>query len=119
MRLVHSKTLQIHEFTDHEIPEYAILSHRWEKEEVTFHDMETGVGPSKAGYWKIRQCGEQAAKDGLEYFWIDTCCIDKRSSSELSEAVNSMYRWYQRSKICYAYLSDVFYFQGYFANSQW
>lgn len=64
-------------------------------------------GRSKPGYGKVRFCGEQAVRDGLQYFWIDTCCIDKSSSTELSEAINSMFRWYQNAERCYVYLSDV------------
>jgi serine/threonine protein kinase len=69
------------------IPPYAILSHTWgeDDEEVTFQDLTQGVGKNKAGYGKIRFCGKQAAKDGLQYIWIDTCCIDKSNSTELSE----------------------------------
>ena len=44
---------------------------------------------------------------GYEYIWIDSCCINKDSSSELSEAINSMYRWYSISAECYTYLADV------------
>ncbi|TVY37028.1 Vegetative incompatibility protein HET-E-1 [Lachnellula subtilissima] len=93
-----------------EIPDsYAILSHTWgaDNEEVTFRDLMDGTGKSKAGYDKIRFCGEQARRDGLKYFWVDTCCIDKSNHSELSEAINSMYRWYQNAAKCYVYLSDV------------
>jgi len=95
-------------FFGDEIPEkYAILSHTWGAEEVTFEDLQGGTGTRKAGYNKIRFCGEQARRDGLQYFWVDTCCIDKSSSAELSEAINSMFRWYRQSTKCYAYLSDV------------
>jgi hypothetical protein len=88
---------------------YAILSHRWgnAKEEVTFEDMVKGLGRDKTGYKKIEFCGEQASKDGLKYFWVDSCCIKKSSDSELSESINSMYRWYNRAARCYVYLSDV------------
>jgi hypothetical protein len=89
------------------IPKYAILSHRWEAGEVTFKDLIDGTGASKAGYDKIRFCGEQAKRDGLQYFWVDTCCIDKSNSTELAEAINSMFRWYQDATKCYVYLSDV------------
>jgi hypothetical protein len=89
------------------IPRYAILSHTWGPEEVTFKDMMEGNGASKAGFDKIRFCGEQARRDRLLYFWVDTCCIDKSSSAELTEAINSMYRWYQNAAKCYVYLSDV------------
>jgi hypothetical protein len=91
------------------LPRYAILSHTWgaESEEVTFSDLENGTGESKAGYNKIRFCGEQAKIDGLQYFWVDTCCINKSSSAELTEAINSMFRWYQNAAKCYVYLLDV------------
>jgi hypothetical protein len=95
------------EFFEDHIPEYAILSHRWGAEEVTFRDLTVGTSKAKAGYGKIQFCGEQARLDGLEYFWVDTCCIDKSSSTELSEAINSMFRWYQKAARCYVYLSDV------------
>ena len=94
-------------FADKIPQKYAILSHTWEAEEVTFNDLRNGTGMKKAGYQKIRFCGEQARRDGLQYFWVDTCCIDKSSSAELTEAINSMFRWYCESSKCYVYLSDV------------
>jgi Heterokaryon incompatibility protein (HET) len=92
-----------------DIPRYAILSHTWgaETEEVSFKDMIDGTGKRKTGYDKIRFCGEQTERDGLQYFWIDTCCIDKSSSSELQEAINSMFRWYRDAAKCYVYMADV------------
>ena len=91
------------------IPGYAILSHTWgaDAEEVSFKDMINGTGTSKPGYDKIRFCGEQAGRDNLQYFWIDTCCIDKSDSTELQEAINSMFRWYHNAAKCYVYLADV------------
>jgi hypothetical protein len=91
------------------IPPYAILSHTWEEddEEVTFEDISKGSGKDKAGYRKIEFCRKQAARDGLHHFWVDSCCIDKSSSTELSEAINSMFRWYRRAARCYVYLTDV------------
>jgi hypothetical protein len=91
------------------IPPYAILSHTWgdDYEEVNFEDLTKGSGKTKAGYRKILFCGEQAARDGLQYFWVDTCCIDKSNNTELSEAINSMFRWYRNATRCYVYLSDV------------
>jgi hypothetical protein len=86
---------------------YAILSHTWGAEEVTFQDLRNGLGKIESGYNKILFCGEQARLDGLQYFWVDTCCIDKSSGVELSEAINSMFQWYQNASKCYAYLSDV------------
>ena len=91
------------------IPPCAILSHTWgaDREEVTFRDLTDGTGKGKVGYSKIRFCGEQARHDGLRYFWVDTCCIDKSNNTELAEAINSMFRWYRNAAKCYVYLSDV------------
>jgi hypothetical protein len=96
-------------FTDDRTPRYAILSHRWEEDdqEVSFEDLSNGAASGKKGYRKIQFCGEQAKNYGLEFFWVDSCCIDKRSSAELSEAVNSMFLWYQKAARCFVYLSDV------------
>ncbi|OAG15485.1 HET-domain-containing protein [Alternaria alternata] len=88
--------------------EYAILSHTWghSDDEVTYQDLQNDTTRNKKGYNKLIFCGNQALKDGLQYFWVDTCCINKHSSAELSEAINSMFRWYQRANRCYVYLSD-------------
>lgn len=101
--------LSIHSFDDGAIPPYAILSHTWgqDGDEVTFADLETGDGRTKPGYEKIRFCRQQARQDGLRYFWVDTCCIDKTDKAELSHAIQSMFRWYQNATRCYVYLSDV------------
>jgi hypothetical protein len=98
--------LSLTQFFD-DFPPYAILSHTWGPEEFTFRDLIEGNGKSKTGYDKIRFCGEQARRDGLYYFWVDTCCIDKSSSAELAEAINSMFRWYRDAARCYVLLSDV------------
>jgi hypothetical protein len=91
------------------VPPYAILSHTWgdDDEEATFQDLAQDVGKNKAGYRKILFCEEQATRDGLQYVWVDTCCIDKSNSTELAEAINSMFRWYREAAKCYVYLSDV------------
>ena len=95
-------------FSDDLAPPYAILSHTWiDGQEVTYNEWVAGTGTDKRGYAKIRFCGERAAADRLEYFWVDTCCIDKSTSDELSTAINSMFRWYQRAAKCYVYLTDV------------
>jgi hypothetical protein len=88
---------------------YAILSHTWgdDDKEVNFKDLTEGSGKTKAGYRKLRFCAEQAAGDGLQHIWVDTCCIDKSNNTELSEAINSMFRWYRNAAKCYVYLSDV------------
>ncbi|KAF2802762.1 heterokaryon incompatibility [Mytilinidion resinicola] len=92
-----------------DIPPYAILSHTWgdDGDEVTFKDLMNDTGKSKAGYAKIKFCGEQARRHGLQYFWVDTCCIDKSNNTELAESINSMFRWYRDAAKCYVFLSDV------------
>jgi hypothetical protein len=101
--------LTITSFDDNAVPQYAILSHTWgaDTEEVTFADLANGDGKHKPGYNKIRFCGEQAQQDSLQYFWVDTCCIDKLDKAELFLAIQSMFRWYQNATKCYVYLSDV------------
>jgi hypothetical protein len=109
MRLLDVSTLRTTEFFGDKIPPYAILSHTWGDHEVSFVDLEErpAVGKAKAGYAKITKCCKKAAAHGFKWAWIDSCCIDKRSSAELSEAINSMFRWYKRAQICYVFLSDV------------
>ncbi|KAH6669201.1 heterokaryon incompatibility protein-domain-containing protein [Halenospora varia] len=109
MRLINAQTLELEEFFGDQIPEYAILSHTWgpPKDEVSFQDMTSKNFEHKAGIRKIRFLCQQALQDDLVWTWCDTCCINKDSSAELSEAINSMFQWYQDAKICYAYLSDV------------
>lgn len=106
MRLLNVDTKELKEFQDDSIPPYAILSHTWREEEVTFQDMHVSGSPRKVGYAKILGCCDQAKADQLQYVWIDNCCIDKSSSSELSEAINSMYRWYKQASYCYVFLDD-------------
>jgi hypothetical protein len=108
MWLIKTKTLELEEFLS-QAPSYAILSHTWGKEEVTFVDWQYNLPEArkKLGFSKIQKSCEQALKEGHGYLWCDTNCIDKRSSAELSEAINSMFKWYKNSAICYAYLADV------------
>lgn len=113
MRLLNVKTMKMEQFFDEEeFPKYAILSHTWGDEEILFSDMNQvpgipGYVRRKRGFSKIDYTCQQACKEGINYAWIDTCCIDKTSSAELSEAINSMYKWYERSEICFAYLEDT------------
>jgi len=104
------------EFGDDEVTEYAILSHRWIQQEVDYNEVvklakmdeeERTEIRQRDGYRKIIQSCKQAKKDEYKWLWVDTCCIDKRSSAELSEAINSMYRWYENAIVCYTYLHDV------------
>ena len=99
--------LELQEFFDHEIPRYAILSHRWEQDELSYQDLQARRNRGGAGFTKVQKCCEKASTDGYEWLWVDTCCIDKSSSAELSEAINAMFKWYKASARCYAYLSDV------------
>ncbi|KAI0884183.1 vegetative incompatibility protein HET-E-1 [Annulohypoxylon maeteangense] len=115
MRLLQRNDNGVFELTRHfaveELPSYAILSHTWLSEndqEVSYDDLIQSNAESKpTGYSKIQFCGEQAAKDGLEYFWLDTCCINRNSSAELQEAITTMFVWYRNATRCYAYLTDV------------
>ncbi|CAN9384256.1 unnamed protein product [Alternaria alternata] len=113
MRLLQRQANGSFSLVNHEgtsIPPYAILSHTWSEnneDEVSYDDLRNETGREKSGYAKLKFCAEQATKDGLEHFWVDTCCIDKSSSAELSEAITSMFRWYKNSATCYVYLADV------------
>lgn len=106
MWLLHTKILQLYEFHDH-VPPHAILSHRWASDECTFQDMRSAQRPNSNGYRKILQCCARAASEGWSYVWIDTCCIDRTNSVELSEAITSMFDYYHDAGVCYAHLSDV------------
>ncbi|KAI0023485.1 heterokaryon incompatibility protein-domain-containing protein [Xylariomycetidae sp. FL0641] len=107
MRLINAYTREFREFvSEDDIEEYAILSHTWSTDEVTYQEWKHSSPislRSRRGYYKIFRCCEQAIRDGYSWVWVDTCCIDKSSSAELSEAINSMFRWYQQAAVCYAY----------------
>ncbi|KAI0836924.1 HET-domain-containing protein [Hypoxylon sp. FL0890] len=108
MRLLNGPSLQMKEFFEEELPKYAILSHTWGDEEVSYQDFQNeSLRERKCGFRKVREFCAAAARHGYEWVWIDTCCIDKTSSAELSEAINSMFRWYQMADRCFAYLADV------------
>lgn len=111
MRLLNSKERKLEEFFDDQLPEYAILSHTWGADEVVYSDVvrDQNLLKDDGNPWtgKIRDSCKKAADEGFLYIWIDTVCIDKSSSAELSEAINSMYAWYGKAKRCYAYLADV------------
>ncbi|KAL7943747.1 hypothetical protein V8C42DRAFT_358978 [Trichoderma barbatum] len=110
MRLINTETFKLEEFAENSIPPYAILSHTWgaDAEELTFRDVEKGeINKPGVGSTKFHGCCLQAKQDKLDYAWIDTCCIDKTNLVELSEAINSMFRWYNLASVCYAYLADV------------
>lgn len=112
IRLLQTDSLRLHSFVGDRIPEYAILSHTWEDDELSFQELlavqddPKDPATNKSGYRKVVDTCRKAREDGIAYVWIDTCCIDKTSSAELSEAINSMYRWYQKARICYVLLVD-------------
>lgn len=106
MWLINTQTLKLEGFMG-EAPSYAILSHTWGPEEVTFADFHDELARhNKAGMAKIKLTCDQARTEGIKYAWVDTCCINKESSAELSEAINSMFKWYRLATVCYAYLED-------------
>ncbi|KAL8647051.1 MAG: hypothetical protein Q9226_006597 [Calogaya cf. arnoldii] len=108
MRLINTRTLEFREFFDTKVPQYyAILSHRWGSDEATFQDFEKGVQEQREGFKKIKDFCDFVSGYEMEWGWVDTCCIDKRSSAELTEAINSMYAWYKNAHHCYVHLSDV------------
>lgn len=111
MWLINVRSMRLQYFDDNDIPPYAILSHTWGKEEVSFQEFRNlrTETKAKAGYTKILNACATASSPGhnFSWLWVDTCCIDKSSSAELSEAINSMWRYYRNSAICYAYLDDV------------
>ncbi|KAI1862489.1 hypothetical protein JX265_009203 [Neoarthrinium moseri] len=110
MRLLNTSTFELKEFNDGAVPPYAILSHTWEDEEVTFQDIKEGVPDAlrrRKAFSKIQDTCKLALAQGYKHAWIDTCCIDKSSSAELTEAINSMFNWYRESANCYVYLTDL------------
>ncbi|KAE9969317.1 hypothetical protein EG328_006951 [Venturia inaequalis] len=110
MWLLNTSNLELEEFYG-DIPKYAILSHTWARDEISFREMRKmknwASTVKKAGFVKIQQTCLLALQDNLRYAWVDSCCIDKSSSAELSEAINSMYAWYRNATVCYTYLEDV------------
>ena len=117
MWLLTTSRAELHFFTDASAVDggYAILSHTWGEGEQSFQEVQAigrtcraaGTNPRDAVSPKIRGCCLRAESDGYDWVWIDSCCIDKTSSTEMSEAINSMFRWYQQAEVCYAYLQDV------------
>lgn len=125
MRLLNTQTFYLHQFFGFEVPPYASVSHMWGDEELSFQDWlyvqnqdparwglekieeEMNLLKSKNGYLKAMRACQQAQQDGYDWIWMDTMCIEKTSSAELSEAVDSMFKWYANSSVCYAYLGDV------------
>ena len=109
MRLINAETMLLEDFAVGKVSPYAILSHTWTEEEVSLQEFryQNNDTAKKRGFTKITQACKLALAHGIRYVWVDTCCIDKSSSAELTEAINSMFQWYKDASICYAYLSDL------------
>lgn len=111
MWLISNKSMKLEYFVGPrgETPEYAILSHTWADEEVSFQRFTNldDKARSLKGFGKIQQTCEMALRSGIRYSWIDTCCIDKTSSAELTESINSMFQYYRDAVVCYAWLADL------------
>ena len=109
MRLINVRTFEFHDFLDPKACAYAIVSHRWTDEEVTYIEFPQSASRNRTGFgWtKIKHACKIAIDHKLEWVWMDTCCIDKTSSAELTEAINSMFHWYKMAKVCFVFLSDV------------
>ncbi|PIB00559.1 Vegetative incompatibility protein HET-E-1 [Cercospora beticola] len=110
MRLLNIETFQFTSFRENNRPKYVILSHRWvEDHEVTLQDVQEGKNTHFSGYEKIVQFSGFVKEHmpGIEWLWVDTCCINKDNSAELSESLNLMFDWYHNAEMCIAYLADV------------
>ncbi|OIW22535.1 HET-domain-containing protein, partial [Coniochaeta ligniaria NRRL 30616] len=123
MRLLNTTTIELAEFVG-EPPPYTILSHTWGDDEVTYQDLDLKPpgAVQKRGYAKILgACNQARVRGPYMWIWIDTCCIDKSSSAELSEAINSMFKWYEKAETCFVYLSDArdVHDEAWFSTSRW
>ena len=109
MHSLNTTTFELRHFVNAEDVVYAILSHRWQEEEVLFDDMPSFASCKKKGVEKVKAFCQLARKLNpcYEWVWIDTCCVDKRSSAELSEAINSMFQWYRSAHYCVVYLYEL------------
>ncbi|KAI1161751.1 heterokaryon incompatibility protein-domain-containing protein [Nemania serpens] len=95
------------EFIGDSLPPYAILSHTWGLEEITTRELRNGGFGTLVGFVKLQALCDQTRRDGFQFTWIDTCCIDRSGSAKLSESLNSMYQWYSKAEMCYVHLSDI------------
>ncbi|KAI1114020.1 heterokaryon incompatibility protein-domain-containing protein [Nemania sp. NC0429] len=109
MWLIETATLELKSVVEAEKRSYAVLSHTWGDEEVSFEQFRntSSTARRQGAFGKIAKTCEIALQNGLSYAWVDTCCIDKSSSAELSEAINSMFKYYQDSAFCIAFIHDL------------
>lgn len=123
MRLLNVESFELVEFLRDDEPQYAIASHRWGDREATFLEVRNGVNTHTTGYQKVVNFAEyvKTKVPSVKWLWIDTCCINKESAAELSEAINLMFEWYKRAEICLGYLGDVETIDdtGAFYRSEW
>ena len=110
MRLLNVHTLKFHEYLPHNIPRYVIASHRWMSDaEATLEDVQNKRNADKIGWKKLEGFAKYIEDhvQHVDWLWIDTCCINKKSDAELSKSINSMFKWYLNAEVCLAYLADV------------
>ncbi|KAI0096091.1 heterokaryon incompatibility protein-domain-containing protein [Nemania sp. FL0031] len=113
MWLIETSTLKLKFVTEAEKGSYAVLSHTWGEDEVSFDQFRNldqawlDDERQQKAFAKITKTCQLASEHGLPYAWVDTCCIDKTSSAELSEAINSMFTYYQNAAFCIALISDL------------
>jgi hypothetical protein len=111
MRLLDARTFEFKQVSDpRKVVKYAVLSHTWSDNEVVYSDLVSSPESARERpeFAKIKFCAQQAIEDGYDYIWVDTLNIDKSSSADLSESINSMYKIYKNAQVCYIYLADVF-----------
>lgn len=125
MRVLHVEDLRFEDFPGLPDDPYAILSHIWSCNEITYQQVINKIQAQRLcipaqeeASAKFEGCRSQARKDNLKYLWIDTCCIDKANHCEFSEVINSVYHWYQEAHVCYTYLGDVVY-EANMSKSTW
>ncbi|KAF4930545.1 Vegetative incompatibility protein HET-E-1 [Colletotrichum fructicola] len=98
-------------FPQDDTPPYAILSHRYDSKagEVSFKHLNPGseTPTGRVSYKKITGFCNKAFDAGFKWAWVDTCCINHDDSEEQKRSINSMFEWYRKSEVCYAYLADV------------
>lgn len=98
-RLINTRTLALEVF-QYSAPPYATLSPTWASEEATLQDWQAGFKTDTAGHSKVIRICQRAQHDGIDYVWVDTCCIDKMKNVELSEAINCMFKLYHDAEVC-------------------
>lgn len=109
LRLIGARDLLPIRFSADKAPPYAFISHCWlhPDEEPTLRDLVDNVAYRKAGFTKLQRAADVALRRGLEYFWIDTCCVDGRIIHEVRQAIKTVALWLTKADICFVYLSDV------------